>query len=142
MSTDDIAICAEVDAEMATVIEQGLDAFNEAHLGPDPTRPLSLVCRNEAGDVIGGLRGAMQWDVFAIAILWVREEHRGRGIGRRLLARAEELARDRGCTRCLLATMTFQAPDFYRKAGYFEIGRLSDFPPGHSYLWMTKTLSA
>jgi hypothetical protein len=36
--------------------------------------------------------------------------------------------------------MSFQAPDFYRKLGYEEFGRLDDFPPGHSRLFFRKNL--
>ena len=37
-------------------------------------------------------------------------------------------------------THSFQAPDFYKKQGYQEFGRLADFPPGHSLIWFSKTL--
>jgi hypothetical protein len=37
-------------------------------------------------------------------------------------------------------TFGFQAPEFYRKLGYREFGRLDDFPAGHSRSWLTKAL--
>ena len=54
-----------------------------------------------------------------------------RAIGSRLLAKAEEIARDRGCVGIRLDTMSFQAPGFYSRHGYTEFGRIDDCPPGH-----------
>lgn len=140
MTASIIMISTEAD-EAAKIVENGLDAFNAMHNGPDPTKPLWFICRDDQGNVLGGLQGFTQWDWFAIAILWVREESRGQGIGSRLLTEAEEEARKRGCTKFRLGTMTFQAPDFYEKFGYVEVGRMTDLPPGQSYIWMTKVVS-
>ena len=140
MTASIITISTETD-EAAKIVENGLDAFNAMHNGPDPTKPLWFICRDDQGNVLGGLQGFTQWDWFAIAILWVREESRGQGIGSRLLTEAEEEARKRGCTKFRLGTMTFQAPDFYKKFGYVEVGRMTDLPPGQSYIWMTKVVS-
>ncbi|MEW6438950.1 MAG: GNAT family N-acetyltransferase [Pseudomonadota bacterium] len=137
---DDILISAEVDDETAKTIESGLNSFNELHNGPNPTKPLWVICRDDQGNISGGLKGLTIWDWFVISMLWVREENRGQGIGSRLLAEAEEAARKRGCTKFQLVTMTFQAPEFYKRFGYNEIGRVADYPPGHSYIWMTKSL--
>ncbi|EIZ82283.1 putative GCN5-related N-acetyltransferase [Methylobacterium sp. GXF4] len=141
MTASTITISTEADAA-AKIVEDGLNAFNALHNGPDPTKPLWFICRDDQGTVLGGLQGFIQWDWFAIAMLWVREEHRGRGIGTRLLTEAEQEARKRGCIKFRLGTMTFQAPEFYKRFGYVEIGRMDDLPPGHSYIWMTKILPA
>ena len=51
--------------------------------------------------------------------LFVREAHRGRGIGRALIAEAERLARARGAARILLGVLPGNpAEAVYRKLGY------------------------
>ncbi|MGU3422839.1 GNAT family N-acetyltransferase [Methylobacterium sp. D54C] len=142
MTTGHIAVGTGIDEATSKAIEDGLNRFNEARCGPDPTKPLWIVCRDDDGTVLGGLQGYTQWDWFIVATLWVREESRGRGIGLRLLLEGEGAAKRHGCTRARLATVTFQAPGFYGKLGYVEVCRLPDVPPGHDLIWMSKDLMA
>ena len=65
---------------------------------------------------------------------------RGQGLGTRLMDAAEDFARERGAVNATLETLTFQAPDFYKKRGYVEFGRLEDLPPGHAKLYLRKAL--
>jgi hypothetical protein len=51
---------------------------------------------------------------------------------------AEEIARARGCVGVYLGTISFQAPDFYRRHGYTESGRIDGYPPGHTRHWFMK----
>lgn len=55
-------------------------------------------------------------------------------------AEAEAEARRRGCSAAVLYTITFQAPGFYERRGYRLLGRIECQPPGHTRLWMTKSL--
>ena len=48
--------------------------------------------------------------------------------------------RKRGVRNAYVDTFSFQAPEFYRKLGYREFGRLDDFPTGHRRSWLTKAL--
>jgi len=55
-------------------------------------------------------------------------------------SRAEAIGRKRGCNSIYLDTFSFQAPKFYKKLGYSEFGRLNGFPPGHTRIWLSKSL--
>jgi len=102
--------------------------------------PLWLFARDATGKVQGGIRGSTFWSWCSIDVLAVAEPYRGKGLGSRLLRRAEEIARARGCIGIRLDTMSFQAPDFYRRLGYSEFGRIEDYPPGHTRIWFAKRL--
>jgi GNAT superfamily N-acetyltransferase len=79
----------------------------------------------------GGLVGEAWGRWLHIRLLWVDEESRGTGLGSRLLATAEENARDlHGCVGSRVETFDFQAPGFYSKLGYTLVGEVEDYPPG------------
>jgi GNAT superfamily N-acetyltransferase len=127
------------DADEAAVI-QGLREFNEARLGPRDELPVKFVVRDENGTVVGGLIGHTKWRWLYVSKLWVADSVRGKGLGARLMAAAEELARQRGCTDVSLDTFEFQARPFYEQLGYKLFGTLEGFPPGYRQFYLTKHL--
>jgi GNAT superfamily N-acetyltransferase len=79
----------------------------------------------------GGLVGEAWARWLHIRLLWVEEAARGSGLGSRLMATAEEHARDlHDCVSSRVETFDFQAPGFYRKLGYTLVGKVEDYPPG------------
>jgi ribosomal protein S18 acetylase RimI-like enzyme len=70
----------------------------------------------------------------------ISKKQRGKGMGKALTEKAESEARKRGVRKAYLYTLSFQTPGFYRKLGYREVGRLDDFPKGHSRHWLAKAL--
>lgn len=65
---------------------------------------------------------------------------RKQGLGKKLLFAAEAEARTRACNVIVLASYSFQAPDFYRKLGYEEAGQVKDCPPGQTHYYFKKYL--
>ena len=61
-------------------------------------------------------------------------------MGTKLMQMAEDLAREKECIGIWLDTFDFQAPEFYRKHGYSELGQIPDFPPGHKRFFFQKRL--
>ena len=132
---------AASEADQAVVLE-GLRSFNLRFMPPSEMEPLVLLLRDGSGAIRGGLLAATRWHWLLVHQLWVAEEERGRGRGRALLKRAEEIARGRGCRRASLDTAEFQARGFYERAGYRLFGELDDYPPGSRTLYMQKALAA
>jgi GNAT superfamily N-acetyltransferase len=99
-----------------------LDQYNTGHVGPTKHVPLWLFARDAAGKVQGGVRGQTYWSWCSIEWLAVAEPYRRQGVGSRLLMKSEEIARARGCVGIRLDSVSFQAPDFYRRHGYTEFG--------------------
>ena len=118
-------------------IRESLGQFNDAIVGSDGHTPLNIVEYDERGNMIGGILGGTYWGWMYVDILWVHESHRKQGIGSMLLQRAEAEAVRRGCHHVHLDTMSWQAPEFYKKHGYTVIGILPDIPKGtQKYLLM------
>ena len=128
---------AEADVD---VLAYGLEAHNEGRWPQHPPwQPFAIFLRDEA-EIVAGLAGQTYCGWLFVKHLWVSDGLRGRGVGRELMARAEVLARERGCHSAWLDTFSFQAPGFYEKLGYQEFGRL-DYPPDHHKHFMQKRLA-
>ncbi len=127
-------------AEDVAPVRTGLRAFNRRHMPPSDPEPLQILLRDEAGTIHGGLLATTRWHWLLVEILWVDDDHRGRGYGSALLGRAEAIARGRGCRRVALDTAEFQALGFYQKAGYRIFGTLEDRPPGWKTFYLEKDL--
>jgi GNAT superfamily N-acetyltransferase len=126
--------------EDAQVVRQGLSAFNAAHAGDDHYQRIVFIVRDDAGAIRGGLLGGTYWGWLSVDILWLDESLRGQGWGTRLMALAEDEARQRGCHSAHLDTMDWQALDFYLKLGYSVWGQLDDLPTGHTRYFLKKSL--
>lgn len=126
--------------ETKRAVAAGLRVYNRSRLGPFKGESLAVSLRDDRGAIVGGLFGEIWLDWLHIDRLWIDESQRGAGIGAQLLATAEAEARRRGARHVHLDSFTFQAPDFYKKLGYREFGRLADFPTGHERVFLTKAL--
>lgn len=101
---------------------------------------LNLIIENDAGEWLGGLTAKIYWNWLAIEDFWMDKDIRKKGIGSKLLRKAEEIAKEHECKRAFLKTFGFQAKPFYEKHGYSVVGKLNDYPPGSVFYWMEKTL--
>lgn len=122
------------------IIGRGVGQYNRQQAGEQSFQRLCFVLRGPDEEVVGGVLGEVYWDWFYVDLLWVKEELRGRGYGNRLMARAEDEARQRGAKQAYLDTFSFQAPDFYKQLGYEVFGELPDFPTGYQRFFMKKQL--
>jgi GNAT superfamily N-acetyltransferase len=126
----------------SAVIMEGLRAYNEAQAGRWDGRPLAILVRDpETKAVVGGLLGRSSLGVLTIERFFLPSERRRNRLGSRILAMAEAEGRRRGCSRAVLSTLHFQAPDFYAKQGWEVAARIDCEPPGHTRFYMTKKLS-
>jgi ribosomal protein S18 acetylase RimI-like enzyme len=121
-------------------IRKSLFEFNTKKVGDDGHTPLNIVEYDSDGNLIGGILGGTYWGWMYVEILWVREDHRERGIGSKLLYAAEKEAKSRDCHHVHLDTMSWQAPEFYKKHGYTVIGILPDIPSGNQKYLLMKEL--
>lgn len=99
-------------------LDQKIADFNWAHWEVSERKPLAVQITNDLGEVIAGAAGRTFGDWLLINTLWVADELRGQNIGSQILKAIESAAIQRGCTKCLLDTLNFQAMPFYEKHGY------------------------
>ncbi len=140
-------ISSQIDDDRADWLNAQLVEFNTVHGtstggGGRPAEPLQLYLTGASGDVLAGLIGRTNavpsW--LEVSVLWVADAERRRGHGSQLMARAEQIARDRGCQYARLSTSNFQAPEFYPRLGYQLYGTLPEYPPGEIAYYFLKSL--
>ena len=129
--------CAQDEAFVIAQTRQFNSAFAE-----NDHKSLCVFARDAVGKIIGGLTGRTYWHYLDIAFLWVDEKYRGQGYATQLMKAAEAEARERGCERVLLDTLSFQALGFYQKLGYTEFGRLPEFSGRYARHYLHKRLVA
>ena len=135
-----IQIHKKPNSKEAEEIRKGLIAYNNNFKNQAKWEELVLFVKNSKGQVIAGLDGHSDWGWLFVKRLWVSEDLRGKGYGRRLLLAAEKEAKKRKCKNIWLDTFGFQAPAFYRKMGYKCFGRLKDYPEGYTRYFFTRSL--
>jgi len=137
---DEIRFVDDLSGRDLERLEEEIYRFNCAATGLRDGRSLASLLRDGQGNLRAGLAGHTWGGCCEVRYLWVREEERRRGLGSALLAGAEREALARGCDRVVLSTHSFQAPDFYRRHGYVELGRADGYPRGHAQIYLAKRL--
>jgi len=118
-----------------------LAKFNRQFLDKPEFQRLGIFVRDAHDDILAGLAGYTYAGWLFVENLWVSEAMRRRGLGREMMAQAEQRARERGCDSAYLDTFSFQAPDFYQKLGYVVFGTL-DYPRDQKRIFLKKQLAA
>lgn len=121
-------------------LDDRLYEFNVAATGIQDGQVLGIFVRDARGAIEAGLSGWTWGDCCRIEKLWVREDLRGGGLGRRLVCAAEQEAARRGCRQVTLDSHSFQAPEFYQKLGYELWAVLDGYPSPHRQCYLRKTI--
>ena len=128
------------ESELARRLDALLDEAADALGHPFNPKPVGFEARDRDGSFLGGLFGWSQLGWFFVKSLALAPEARKRGVGGMLLATAEDHARENGLSGVYLDTHEFQAPDFYAKMGYDEVGRLPAAGGHPQRIWFCKVL--
>jgi ribosomal protein S18 acetylase RimI-like enzyme len=130
----------EADPASIRILDDLLYDYNRQVTGHDDGAYLSILLRDPAGAVVGGLHGWSWGGVGYVLTLVVPAAMRRQGHGSALMDAFEAEARRRGCFQLVLQTHDFQAPDFYRARGFAVVGEVVNFPRGFRHLTLVKQL--
>ena len=73
---------------------------------------------NNNGLMLGVCGVKVFWGSLSIRYLVVHEDCRSQGIGQQLIGHALKFGKEQGCKVAFVTTMSFQAPEFYKKLGF------------------------
>lgn len=142
-----IKIVLEKSDEFSDFLHNKIREFNNEHSIhhkqariKEAVKPINIIVTDENKNWIGGLNADVYWGWIEINDFWFREEDRGKGLGGKILDKAEKTAKEMGAKKALLTTFEFQASSYYEIKGYQVVGEIKDYPPGSHYYTMVKTL--
>ena len=118
------------DEEMK-IVQEGLEDHNKKHPsgGLDiPTPDISLVLKDNNGNIIGGVITSMLTGIMHLEVLWIDEMYRGRGYGKDLVLQAERIGKEKGYPTSQTWALSFQSPEFFKKFGYEVFGVSDGYP--------------
>jgi GNAT superfamily N-acetyltransferase len=137
----EVTLSDTVEDGFETLLSDGLNVYNDEITGYSDRRPLSVVVKDSAtGEILGGAKGRTSLGMLFVELFHLPASLRGSGLGTRILGMMEEEGRQRGCRVAVLFTISFQAPDFYRRQGWRVFGEIPCDPPGTSRVFLTKDL--
>ncbi|WP_055668584.1 GNAT family N-acetyltransferase [Desnuesiella massiliensis] len=96
---------------------------------------------DEYNELIGGIVCTIAGQWLEIDFLWVKDDQRRKGLGKKLLFEAEKIGIKNKCTKAFLTTMNFQAKPFYLKHGYEIVYIQKCYPLINEKYFMEKTLN-
>ncbi len=141
MTSEDLRVEDDPRREDVALLDARLYEFNAAACGVHDGRSLAVFVREVDGAIVAGLHGWTWGGTGFVQALWVREDLRRRGLGRRILAAAEAEVVHRGCHQMHLGSHSYQAPSFYRRLGYEVIGELPGWPGNDTRVFLRKRLA-
>jgi GNAT superfamily N-acetyltransferase len=124
--------------------EAGIDLDEEIAAGPPadlaPPNGVLLLARVDGEPAgLGGVRH-LDTEVAEVKSMYVTPAFRGSGLGRRILARLDEIALEHDCRAVCLDTSDYLTPavGLYRAAGYREVPAYNENPKAD--LWFERAL--
>ena len=126
---------ASIDIDFLTQkINQETPELGEAY-------PFAFFVRDKNNQIIAGCNGSVIFGSIYTDQLWVRPDHRGNGLGHKLMAEVHDYGRENGCSMATVATMSFQsAKAFYEKLGYVVDFERSGYTQNSSCIFLKRSL--
>ena len=129
-----------VDSEKAKEIVNLIRSYNRINREPSKSESLNIYIEDDCGNLIAGMVAETFGYWLEIEYLYVRDDLRGKGIGSKILEKAEKESKSRGCKYSFVNTFNFQSPNFYKKHGYKEVFALNEYPYTGERYYYTKVL--
>jgi GNAT superfamily N-acetyltransferase len=135
VSTVNILVDNNPSDEKNALLRKGIVDFNAQFLH-EKAHPFSIYAKNSDNEIIGGATIWEHSDALYIDILWVEENYREKGIGSQLIHEVFKQATVKNINKIFVDTYEFQAVDFYKKHGFFVIGRLEEYLLGYDRIYL------
>ena len=135
MNIDHSCTPAAADIDFLTQkINQETPDFGSAH-------PFVFFVNDEKNQIIAGCNDSVIFGSIYTDQLQVHPEHRGKGLGHKLMAQVHDYGRKNQCAMATVATMSFQgAKAFYEKLGYVVDFERAGYTQNSSCIFLKRSL--
>lgn len=122
-------LTTDVSDEDEKILHQGMHKHEIAHIG-DGYKGISikLVIKDQVGQLIGGLSAWSTLQNLIFEYIWIEEQLRRQGLGKKLILEMEKIVRENNCIASQAYCFSFQDLGFLEKMGYQILG-VSDVYP-------------
>jgi len=136
----EVIVVTEKIEKYNSILLKHIEQFNiDNDIHPMETRNIMFVALDE-DKFVGGVQGSVTEDSMYISRLAVDEAYRGNGIGKKLMYKIEEKAKQQNVYSINLGTVEFQAKNFYEKLGYKVVFIKENDPKGYKSYSMVKKI--
>ena len=135
-----IEIIEQPEQKLIDYLDQKISEYNWQNWEVTERKHLAVQIKDQQGNIIAGAVGRTFGYWLLLKTLWVAEQCRGQNLGSQILEQIEFAAQQRGCNKCLLDTLNFQAMPFYKKHGYKVEWVQENYPKTGCKYFMTKEL--
>jgi len=122
------------------LLEERVTAAAIAAAGVGEDRAFGIFVRDDERQIVAGISGMTWGGCCELHAMWVDQPLRGRGLGRRLMAKAESVGRKRGCAFVEFFAYDLLAAGLYERLGYETVGVIEGCPEGSAARWYRKRL--
>lgn len=95
--------------------------------------------KDDKNEFIGGITANTRFATVYIDHVFIKDEFRNKGLGKKLFEMVESKAIEYGCRFAALGTFeSFGVKSFYEKLGYNIVSKTVDSPKGQTGYWFYK----
>jgi ribosomal protein S18 acetylase RimI-like enzyme len=117
------------------ILEHKRKKYNE------PLDFFSFLIRDNDRKIVAGCAGDNMYGGLFVGQLWVTEPLRGKGYGTQLMLKVNVLAKERKCNFITVNTFNWEAPEFYKKLGFYVEFERKGFNQNSVFCFLRKDLT-
>lgn len=130
----------QLNADQLETLENKLNAYDDGFIGERMEGSIQIGIE-ENGRIVAGLDSCITtFKILYVSTVFVDEEYRGKGYGRRLMEEMESRARAMGVNTIRLDTFSWQGKEFYEALGYSVVGSYENAADGYAEYFFLKRI--
>ena len=130
----------ELDVEQMNEIEKKLEAYDEKYTRYPVSGAIQIGILHDGKMIAGADAVVTAFKILYVSTVYVDEDFRRMGLGRKLMSELEARAITLGVNTIRLDTFDWQGSTFYPKLGYEEVGYYKNEIDGYSEHFFVKRL--
>ena len=130
----------DLNEQQLEAVEAGLSAFDDRHITCHMEGQIQLGIE-EDGRVVAGLDACVTaFKILYVSTVFVEEDCRRKGYGKRLMDDMEKRAKAMGVNTIRLDTFSWQGKEFYEALGYKIVGSYENEDDGYAEYFFLKRI--